>query len=1621
MGELHAYLCRGALAPVCTNIAGTSKSPKHDHDPLEYAVRIVENLEDTELAAVAYQCLYRGANTRAETALWAKKHQHYIIQLTSARDWKGAYRHLGVLYGVFSGNCKQLRALWSVLLRGIDTGAQFLSPLVTSFHFLVLQTVLQAISCNLQTVAKGQGELGYGLFREVASLFLAGSNAIKWMETETNPPTRTKYLNNCVKMLSGFVKLGDFLCLKKSSCSEELLLSVLLLKMKLHEMKVKAGIETGNDLVLPESSKASTPFMKDLLLTLSQHLSDRHAELIGQLQSRLRVSIQQSHLQNSTIETEAVATDTLPSHLSLVLSSSTLSSHSLADLLLFVKSSDIAQTTLHIQILSVLEENISRLSQQTALTPLIDVYLLHMRDLSQDPALFNSLLTTCIPALSSVIYRLKMATKLRQLEELCVNNYRNFSKPESLEMATRILIRYACLEKNAGELTRAISRAQRYFQSLAKSNSGHSTTVLAYEFATEFSDRLTDKLTSLIKVISKCFLEQPSASGELWFGRLLTLNSKQKTTCFTALLNSLDGQVPFHSSVVRELVSAMHLAEQSAKLQCLHQASSGFKVDFDLSDFSPTTAYDNLRMAEIHLQSLSSRSTSFQKVLKLIQTHFIAWINYSGSEPHLDEQAIALRILEELHCLGYYELTAQLACQFDDEHIKLNHSTRLNVKFALLDSCLKLSRVSKIPSLLHEAGDTIRIMHMQSGSVDCNFLIKWKLIQLEYFVAMLDENKITLKLVDIEKLILKYPEYDLKADSTSVSIERRLECLQLLAKFLMLASESNEITGSYILALKNLKLAIKILNSILRKLDTSKKLFILKFKTEIMILSSYHSAFMLCRHLGLLKDASFYLGELEKLNDLVQNPAINALYDLHLAMDYASIDKRIQSEAHLVKASGIADGHFHILRRFSLIAKTFMDIKFNLDQVNIEMCVQQLHELSTEFEFGSNIYEALGDDFLLEVISELDYLMCSRLQDTLSISRTKATVQKRAMLKKAISVVTTSLNDREMNSYFREKIDSAINSMPSCASQEPNKDLSSIQQKLLDCKEILHNCFNEDRCKHLELRKAKDVSALFNRCVFLLSLVAQLKPEGTKELLNTVYSLLDLPKALPFANQQKVVETLGTKSVRENELIPIFDSESQLASECGPQIVNAWKQILPKKWVVVSLDICPVSGDVVLSRLTTEDDNLQVYKLPLRRKLRTLSFKEISLRLRKIIEQSNSSTTHEVTSKVRTKDDRKTWWRLRFELDLQLGALLNEVEKDIIGSFSGIFEMPDRQSDCYLEFDHELQKIWRSVTGGKDGNTPLSKRLVDLFYCAKPFDEHGAFEFSSLKELIEFASSETAGKSPSRNQAVLTDSDLESQLETLYHSFKRPVSSCEHLVLVPSSSCSSFPWESMSILRDRSVSRVPSVGLLMSLLEKYSSSMRIADEELRKGIFYVVNPGEDLKRTQEKFEPLLTSTPHARGLCGKLPSEEYLMSNMFDSGLYLYLGHGGGEQYIRASSLLKAKFEESRGSLPPAILMGCSSGAYQEYGELEPTSNVFTWLVCGSPMVVANLWDITDRDIDKLSETFLGKWGFLNDEISLAKGSINIGEAVGSSRAACTLQYLNGAAPIVHGLPLKFH
>ena len=107
-------------------------------------------------------------------------------------------------------------------------------------------------------------------------------------------------------------------------------------------------------------------------------------------------------------------------------------------------------------------------------------------------------------------------------------------------------------------------------------------------------------------------------------------------------------------------------------------------------------------------------------------------------------------------------------------------------------------------------------------------------------------------------------------------------------------------------------------------------------------------------------------------------------------------------------------------------------------------------------------------------------------------------------------------------------------------------------------------------------------------------------------------------------------------------------------------------------------------------------------------------------------------------------------------------------------------------------------------------------------------------------------------------------------------------------------------------------------------------------------------------------------------------------------------------------------------SCPAALLWGCSSGHLREMGYHDPTGPAVHYLLAGAPFTLGNLWDVTDKDIDKLSiECMKNVFGDVDDSNPATITGGDICEALKASRNVCKLKNAVGCAPVIYGLPYR--
>lgn len=184
-------------------------------------------------------------------------------------------------------------------------------------------------------------------------------------------------------------------------------------------------------------------------------------------------------------------------------------------------------------------------------------------------------------------------------------------------------------------------------------------------------------------------------------------------------------------------------------------------------------------------------------------------------------------------------------------------------------------------------------------------------------------------------------------------------------------------------------------------------------------------------------------------------------------------------------------------------------------------------------------------------------------------------------------------------------------------------------------------------------------------------------------------------------------------------------------------------------------------------------------------------------------------------------------------------------------------------------------------------------------------------------------------------------------------------------------------------------------------LEERASPVHEVDP---KSNYYLLNPGGDLSETEKRFRSMFEDEWRWEGYSGEPRDHKELSKVLTERSVYIYIGHSGGEQYIPGWRIKRLNVRAT------ALIMGCSSGLMKSNGAYEPTGIVNNYLTAGCPSIVANLWDITDKDIDKFSRHMLEKW---------MEGKHSLPRVVTLSRKVCKLKYLTGAAPVCYGIPAR--
>eukprot|EP01117_Protostelium_nocturnum_P013835 TRINITY_DN5208_c0_g1_i1.p1 TRINITY_DN5208_c0_g1~~TRINITY_DN5208_c0_g1_i1.p1 ORF type:complete len:2117 (-),score=738.52 TRINITY_DN5208_c0_g1_i1:380-6730(-) len=381
-------------------------------------------------------------------------------------------------------------------------------------------------------------------------------------------------------------------------------------------------------------------------------------------------------------------------------------------------------------------------------------------------------------------------------------------------------------------------------------------------------------------------------------------------------------------------------------------------------------------------------------------------------------------------------------------------------------------------------------------------------------------------------------------------------------------------------------------------------------------------------------------------------------------------------------------------------------------------------------------------------------------------------------------------------------------------------------------------------------------------------------------------------------------------------------------------------------------------------------------------------------------------------------------------LDRQLSTIVNSLESSILGFFKVLLvgDVPNELGDKLRSKAKELEKQLSGLLP-KTASFTLDSRFFQLVFCGLPSllssvkqneeisledteeEEDEEDRYYLLKKALCFLLRWDLDELNSKQEGKIIDlcESFESEYCSILSSERLAPSKCQKIptglklegdpiIMILDKQIQSLPWESTRMLQNQQVTRLPSFTFFKTRTNESEEGV-----DARK-TFYILNPSKELLNLQNHFEPFFRAQSSWRGVIKSEPTHETIRRALLNDRLFIYCGHGGGEQYYPGE--LISKMEKAS---PVSLLMGCSSGALREYGDFEPFGNVANYLLNGCPSIVGNLWDVSDREINRFTSSLMHSW---------FKGNESLPCAAAKARQSCLMRFLVGSAPIVYGFPV---
>ncbi|GJJ15000.1 hypothetical protein Clacol_009271 [Clathrus columnatus] len=456
--------------------------------------------------------------------------------------------------------------------------------------------------------------------------------------------------------------------------------------------------------------------------------------------------------------------------------------------------------------------------------------------------------------------------------------------------------------------------------------------------------------------------------------------------------------------------------------------------------------------------------------------------------------------------------------------------------------------------------------------------------------------------------------------------------------------------------------------------------------------------------------------------------------------------------------------------------------------------------------------------------------------------------------------------------------------------------------------------------------------------------------------------------------------------------------------------------VLPDNWTVINISLTDDKNTILISRQCPTTQPL-IFCVPIDRQGRKenenehFTFEDGSLKLKEILGQSDQIAK---TAKDVASDDRNSkvaWWAKRTALDKQLREFLENIEFCWLGGFKTVLhERRQISIDELNAIGDRMVKVFQRVLVSEKKRIARLKFNPTLVECFLTLPSQCRQE--ELEDIIYFILDLYQFHGIHIPLSEIDIDELAVQFRSILEECTvrkfAPVEDA-HLFLVLDKNVQGIPWESIPFLRGRSVSRIPSLSFLLDRVEFAKVQRQLKNipvsEKMTgkavvnpKNVYFILNPSGDLERSQARFEPWLKEMSDRsigwKGTIGRNPSELEFTDALKQKDLVIYIGHGGAEQYVRSNKIKHLP------CCAATMLWGCSSGFLHEMGDFDRHGTPYNYMIAGCPTLIACLWDVTDNELDRFSQSVFDKLRLNGENINNWKddGSVSVVTAVAESR-----------------------